>query len=219
MRFKRELGGIINKVNEDITEDVSLSDEEKEWQIREWEQKVKEEEEKSKELWRKKHDNIVSTPENQRASGKIKSFDGNLYASSGKRNKSKKPLAVEEDDSDGQHVLNDGSNTSNGHNSNATTGQRTSSRGREGQQGGGNNSRIDQGRSNQQNRHDQNQASNGNGSHQNQHNTFLARGGHYPRGRKKHQTGRRFHQNGYRRDGTPQYGPNGRSYGNSNRNW
>ena len=214
MRFKRELDGIDNQVNEEITEDVSLSAEEKEWQLREWEQKVQEEEEKSKELWRKKHENIVSTPENQKASGKIISIDGNLFASSGKRNKANKPSAVEEGDD--QHVQqNNGSTAANSHNSNGPTEQRTSSRGRDGQQRRDNNSRRDTARNTQQNQNGQNQATNAN----DQQNPFLARGGHYPRGRKKHQAGRKFHRNGYQRDATPQYGPNRRSYYNSNRNW
>ena len=88
LRSKTEVEEIDKKVIEEISNDIGLTEEEKEWQIREWNNKVQLEEKKSAEIWRKKHDNIVSLPDNQKASGKIIDVNGILFASSSKRKKS-----------------------------------------------------------------------------------------------------------------------------------
>ena len=88
LRSLAEVQEIDVKVIEEISNDISLSEEEKEWQIKEWKNKVQLEEKKSAEIWKKKHDNIVSTPDNQKASGKIIDVNGILFASSSKRKKS-----------------------------------------------------------------------------------------------------------------------------------
>ena len=88
LRSKTEVEEIDKKIIEEISNDIGLTEEEKEWQIREWNNKVQLEEKKSAEIWRKKHDNIVSLPDNQKASGKIIDVNGILFASSSKRKKS-----------------------------------------------------------------------------------------------------------------------------------
>ena len=210
LRYKIEVDQIDAKVSEEILEDISLSDAEKEWQLDEWKKKVQEEEKKSADFWRKKHNEIVATPENQKASGKIISVNGNLLASSSKRKKPTNP--------EGSQVNSTSTNNDSTPQVNNTDSETNPS----------NEQPFLEVRNHRQRRRNRNQRGgtsfhNGYQRGRNVQNRNQEGGNHNRNVRtpnqNNYQSTRTFNQYNQQRNGTWQQGQSRRNFYNSNRNW